>query len=120
MGIDVKAMRASWLEAVAAGQHGEFARHFVPDMLDEIEQLKEQIEGTFVTCTRLVKQRDDFRAAIEKHRSATGHDLCWENDIELWGVLKDGVALDHTPPPWPEFMTKCALYRASRDCSSKK
>lgn len=53
--------------------------------------------------------------AIKKHREQTGHNMCWENDEELWSVLKDGVVIDHTPPNWCEFMTKCAQYRASKD-----
>jgi len=55
-----------------------------------------------------------LREAIEKHREQTGNNMCWENDEELWKVLDDGVKLDHTPPPWPEFISKCAQYRASR------
>lgn len=53
--------------------------------------------------------------AIEGHRSKTGHEMCHENDEELWRVLNDKVRIDHTPPPWCEFMQKCALYRASKD-----
>jgi hypothetical protein len=56
-----------------------------------------------------------LEAAIRKHRAATGHDMCWENDEELWEVLGDDVREDHTPPPWCEFMQRCAAYRASRD-----
>lgn len=57
----------------------------------------------------------ELEAAIKKHRRRTGHNMCWENDEELWSVLKDGKKFDHTPPPWPEFMRRCALYRASKD-----
>lgn len=57
---------------------------------------------------------------IEKHRSATGHEMCHENDEELWALLADGVTIDHTPPPWCEFMHKCALYRASKDVDSQQ
>jgi len=53
--------------------------------------------------------------AIKKHREQTGHNMCWENDEELWAILGDGVRLDHTPPPWGEFMTRCAAYRQSKD-----
>lgn len=53
--------------------------------------------------------------AIRKHRAATGHEMCHENDEELWAVLGDGVSVDHTPPPWCEFMQRCAAYRASKD-----
>lgn len=57
----------------------------------------------------------ELEAAIRKHRQATSHDMCWENDVELWGVLKDSPKMDHTPPPWCEFMQRCAAYRASKD-----
>lgn len=50
-------------------------------------------------------------AAIRKHRSAQGQDLCWLNDIELWGALNDGVTQDRQVPPWPEFMAGCVRYR---------
>lgn len=56
-----------------------------------------------------------LEAAIRRHRAAQGHDLCWENDIELWSALGDGVQVDRQVPPWPEFMSRCAAYRASFD-----
>lgn len=59
----------------------------------------------------------ELEAAIRKHREATGHEMCWENDEELWSTLGDGVVIDHTPPPWCEFMQRCAEYRASKDRS---
>jgi len=57
----------------------------------------------------------ELEAAIVRHRAQTGQDLCWENDEALWKVLDDGVVIDHTPPPWPEFMAGCVAYRASRE-----
>lgn len=56
-----------------------------------------------------------LESAIRKHRRQTGHDLCWENDEELWSVLPDSKAYDHTPPPWEEFIQRCAAYRKSRE-----
>lgn len=61
-----------------------------------------------------------LEAAIRRHRRATGQQMCWENDEELWAALKDGGRLDHTPPPWPEFMRRCALYRASKDRARRR
>ena len=63
----------------------------------------------------LIGEYRKLLVAIEKHRSATGHEMCHENDEELWAILSDGVTLDHAPPPWCEFMSRCALYRASKD-----
>lgn len=64
---------------------------------------------------RLRARVKELEAAIRKHRRQTGHNLCWENDEELWRVLRDGKTYDHTPPPWEEFMKRCTAYRASRD-----
>lgn len=61
------------------------------------------------------QDKELYQNAIKKHREQTGHNMCWENDEELWSVLKDGIVIDHTPPNWCEFMTKCAQYRASKD-----
>ncbi|MDB5038481.1 MAG: hypothetical protein JWQ35_2009 [Bacteriovoracaceae bacterium] len=63
----------------------------------------------------LKKRVRRLESAIEKHRLQTGHQMCWENDEELWSALNDGVQIDHTPPPWDEFMTRCAAYRKSKD-----
>lgn len=52
-----------------------------------------------------------LEAAIRKHRSAQGQDLCWLNDVELWKALGDGVVPDRQVPPWPEFMAGCVAYR---------
>lgn len=37
--IDVDAMRDSWLKALSEGHAEGFSRHFVPDILDELERL---------------------------------------------------------------------------------
>jgi len=65
-----------------------------------------------MTDKERIQQLED---AIRKHREQTGNNMCWENDEELWAILGDGVKIDHTVPSWPEFMTKCAAYRASKD-----
>jgi hypothetical protein len=63
----------------------------------------------------LTRRVAELERAIKRHRSRTGHDLCWENDEELWRVLGDGARVRHHVPPWDEFMTKCAQYRKSRE-----
>jgi hypothetical protein len=55
-----------------------------------------------------------LRAMIRKHRDAKGHDLCWFWP-ELWSLLPEKEMPNPEPPPWPEFMQKCATYRASLD-----
>lgn len=74
----------------------------------ELQRRGELIDSLSVANLKLAN-------AIRKHREQTGNNMCWENDEELWAVLEDGVKIDHTAPPWPEFMTKCAAYRASKD-----
>ncbi len=58
-----------------------------------------------------------LRAGIRKHRDASGHDLChWHP--ELWALLPS-VEKRQLPvvPPWPEFMQRCAAYRATLDAA---
>lgn len=64
---------------------------------------------------QLKKRVKELENAIKKHRKQTGHNMCWENDEELWSVLKDGKKFNHKPPPWDEFITRCAAYRKSRE-----
>jgi hypothetical protein len=67
---------------------------YIPDLVDEILRL---------------------RNAIRHHREQTGHQMCWENDEELWKVLDDQTKITHAVPSWPEFMQKCVEYRKSKD-----
>lgn len=55
-------------------------------------------------------------AKVQWHLEQTNdHQMCWENDEELWKFVL-GIAVSHPEPPaWPEFMTECARYRASRE-----
>ncbi len=55
-----------------------------------------------------------LRAGIRAHRDSSGHSLCWRVP-ELWNLLPDRVEPSPNIPPWPEFMTQCAKYRASLD-----
>jgi len=74
--------------------------------------------GLGIFGQRLNKARgriEELESAIRKHRDQTDHNMCWENDQELWAVLNDSVVLDHTPPDWDEFMIKCVEYRKSRE-----
>jgi len=63
----------------------------------------------------MIEEIKHLESAIKKHRDQTGHNMCWENDQELWAVLNDDVEIDHTPPAWDEFMLKCVEYRKSKD-----
>ena len=77
-------------------------------MIGEIQHL----EGKWTHANEAYRVLED---SIKKHREQTGHNMCWENDQELWSVLNDGVKTDHTPPKWDEFMIKCVEYRKSRE-----
>ena len=63
----------------------------------------------------MIKEIKKLEDAIKDHRAQTGHNMCWENDQKLWSVLNDNVKLNHTPPDWDEFITKCVEYRKSRE-----
>lgn len=58
----------------------------------------------------------ELEAAIEKHRSRKGNDLCWENDVELWAVLNDDkTKYPHdTLLPKNVFLSNCEYYYNSR------
>lgn len=61
-----------------------------------------------------IKELED---AVRKHRDQTEHNQCWENDLELYEVLKDGgdnLGPHRTLPPREEFMTRCQAYYESR------
>lgn len=60
---------------------------------------------------------DLLESAIRKHRDQIEHNQCWENDLELYEVLKDGgdnFGPHRTLPPREEFMGRCRAYYESR------
>jgi hypothetical protein len=97
-------------ECAIAAQHG--IRHLTFDQLHELIH-----ESAIDSLRFAVVQKRLFKleAAIRKHRKQTMHEMCWENDEELWTTIEDTEQIDHTPPPWCEFMQKCAAYRASKE-----
>jgi len=52
--------------------------------------------------------------AIRTHRSKTGHEMCWENDQELWAVLGDNINFNHIRPSRKDFLKRCEEYCDSR------
>ncbi len=60
----------------------------------------------------LIAEVKKLRAGIRADRDATGHNLCWYRP-ELWGLLPERPQGGPSVPPWPEFMSKCAEFRAS-------
>ena len=57
--IDVEAMKASWLEAVAAGEAENFARHFVPDILTALTAA--QREAAYARERQLYAEQESAR-----------------------------------------------------------
>lgn len=51
-----------------------------------------------------------LKEAIRKHRSARGHDRCWENDLELYKVLGESLPASPQLPPKEEFLKCCQQY----------
>jgi hypothetical protein len=79
-----------------------------------------ELDSDLDTMTRdeLLAEVKKLRAGVRQHRDASGHDLChWVP--ELWTLLPDGKWRLPTVPPWPEFMQRCAAYRASLDGECK-
>lgn len=53
--------------------------------------------------------------AIRRHRDQRSDDRCWEDDLELYRSLPEGVAdADLALPPREEFLGRCAAYEAHR------
>lgn len=68
----------------------------------------------------LIAEVKKLRAGVRQHRDAEGHNLCWWVP-ELWSLLPEAPHRLPQVPPWPEFVQKCAAYRASLDdCKSPK
>lgn len=53
--------------------------------------------------------------AVRKHMEQSGHDLCWENDLELWKNIDPNVKYPHETLPAEEtFEAECKRYYKSR------
>jgi hypothetical protein len=68
------------------------------------------------TMTRdaLVVEVKRLRAAIRKHRDASGHELCWHHPA-MWTLLPENLEPSIAVPPWPKFLRGCIRYRQSLD-----
>jgi hypothetical protein len=60
-----------------------------------------------------------LRNAIRKHRDAKGHNLCWENNLELYALLPETIEVDPEVPPFAEFLRNCIAYRESLEKENK-
>lgn len=84
---------------------------FIAFLLKEYDRLTDHLDRQI---ERMAVQNAMLRKAIERHRDAQGHDLCQENDDELYDVLNDGVKVDRKLPPRCEFRRECRKYYESR------
>lgn len=58
-----------------------------------------------------------LRNAIRKHRDQRGDDRCWMDDLELYGVLPEGVAnTDLSLLSDEQFKRNCDLFIKNRQC----
>jgi hypothetical protein len=62
----------------------------------------------------LIAEVAKLRAAIRKHRDATGHALCWHHP-DMWSLLPEKTDPSIAVPPWPKFLRGCLRYRQSLD-----
>lgn len=67
-----------------------------------------------LTKEQLIDEIIELRNAIRKHKSCTGHDLCWFQP-ELWSLLPGQSNEDIEVPDWSQFMRGCIKYRESLD-----
>jgi hypothetical protein len=72
-----------------------------------IAKLKQEI-------TPLQKRVLELEQAIKKHRTQQGRKVNWENDRELYGYVGLAYPLKSVPP-WQQFMSKAAAFRATLD-----
>jgi hypothetical protein len=62
----------------------------------------------------LIAEVGRLRAAIRRHRDASGQELCWHHPA-LWSLLPEKVDPQVAVPEWPQFMRGCVRYRQSLD-----
>jgi hypothetical protein len=79
---------------------------------EEIERLSSSGNESIRILASEVKR---LRAGVREHQSATGHELCWLNDVALWRLLEKDAAYPHeTLPVRDEFLNQCRCYYESR------
>lgn len=61
------------------------------------------------------KQYNNLVGAVRQYIRADGHDLCWQNKMDLARAV--GIYIDEKKyvPPMDEFISNCVKYRQSLD-----
>lgn len=64
----------------------------------------------------LAKEIETLKTAILEHyKKSVGHQMCWENDEELWKVVDPTLKYPHsTTPSAEEMLNQCKVYIDSR------
>jgi hypothetical protein len=79
---------------------------------EEIAKLTASRDEAVAAVAREVAR---LRDGIKAHRQASGHELCWLNDVELWKLVETDPAYPHdTLPVQEEFLSQCRRYHESR------
>jgi len=84
-----------------------------PQEITDVEFVRRAKVGLQSMATEILH----LRRSIRKHMEASGHNLCWENDQELWRSAfgPDARSYPHsTVPPYGEFIGQCSKYWKSR------
>lgn len=76
------------------------------------DQLQPDSDIELMDRSQLKAEIAKLRAAVRLHHDSVGHDLCWFWP-ELWRLLPEFAGKTIAPPPWPEFMRCCVLFRTS-------
>jgi hypothetical protein len=86
---------------------------FIADVMSILENILRSLKKSdeLFTLERRITQLEE---AIRKHKSNTGNNLCWENDIELWSVLGEAKYPHDTLLPEEVFLKNCKNYYKSR------
>ncbi len=91
----------------------------LPDLTDDhIEALAGSRDNVVAQLATEIRR---LRDGIKEHRSATGHELCWLNDVALWTLIGEDAAPAYpheTLPVREEFLSQCCRYYESRIAGS--
>ena len=68
-----------------------------------------------LSSDKLIEIIIDLRNEIRRHRDAQGHDLCWQNNLDLYELLPEKVIPQPEVPEPLEFIQKCCEYRKMLD-----
>ena len=83
MSINPEKMKASWLEAVVNGEAAGFARHFMPDIIDDLTALEAWVKeargklAEFKACMDAQRRGDDFHGDGNGDEESCADGVCF-------------------------------------------